>query len=383
MVSPPETYTVARGETLSGIVKATCGNSQWPKVAADNKLANPDIIKVGQELVISCASTKQVAATTTARSALQDFVSSARAAMRESAPHPEITDEVEEEVVYDVTSERPSTADQPVAAETTDSPAETSTAQEPTGQTASSQESPAGTVAEAETPTSPNPSEVSQSTTIQPETSSPQNSGKKVKDEKKITGYRLVVMKGQNFGFKPAEGAPGFPIGKNLKSNYVVNGRDTGDPFYSFAQAKGKGDYRYIILSVPAKEIPAGTFTVHIDGYGSIDGAKFLAAAKAFSGKFPGPPSKMHRALTTIGKIAGGGLIMSVTTGGGPIIGFGMSIGAWAIPTISNAYNNAREKRNAAKSAKNDDELQMIHGKEILIDAALNNLSKTPEGGTL
>ena len=43
-------YTVKRGDTLSAIAKAY--RTTWQKIAADNDIANPNIIRVGQQLVI-------------------------------------------------------------------------------------------------------------------------------------------------------------------------------------------------------------------------------------------------------------------------------------------------------------------------------------------
>ena len=46
-------YTVVRGDTLWGIAKRYYGNgSQYPKIAKANNIKNPDIIRVGQKLLI-------------------------------------------------------------------------------------------------------------------------------------------------------------------------------------------------------------------------------------------------------------------------------------------------------------------------------------------
>ena len=46
-------YTVVRGDTLWGIAKRFYGNgSRYPEIARANNIANPDIIHVGQKLLI-------------------------------------------------------------------------------------------------------------------------------------------------------------------------------------------------------------------------------------------------------------------------------------------------------------------------------------------
>jgi len=49
----PQTYTVARGDTLSAIAKRFYGHaSEYRRIAAANNIANPDLIHPGQQLVI-------------------------------------------------------------------------------------------------------------------------------------------------------------------------------------------------------------------------------------------------------------------------------------------------------------------------------------------
>ena len=46
-------YTVVKGDTLWGIAKRYYGNgSRYPEIARANNIANPDIIHVGQKLLI-------------------------------------------------------------------------------------------------------------------------------------------------------------------------------------------------------------------------------------------------------------------------------------------------------------------------------------------
>ena len=46
-------YTVVRGDTLWAIAKRYYGNgSEYPRIAKANNIANPDIIHVGQKLLI-------------------------------------------------------------------------------------------------------------------------------------------------------------------------------------------------------------------------------------------------------------------------------------------------------------------------------------------
>lgn len=48
-----QSYTVVSGDTLSAIAKRFYGNSsEYPKIAAANNIANPDLINVGQVLII-------------------------------------------------------------------------------------------------------------------------------------------------------------------------------------------------------------------------------------------------------------------------------------------------------------------------------------------
>ncbi|MBV6479511.1 MAG: hypothetical protein HGGPFJEG_02285 [Ignavibacteria bacterium] len=48
-----KTYTVKSGDTLSKIAKEFYGNANdYMKIASANGISNPDLIKVGQELVI-------------------------------------------------------------------------------------------------------------------------------------------------------------------------------------------------------------------------------------------------------------------------------------------------------------------------------------------
>jgi nucleoid-associated protein YgaU len=51
--SASQSYTVKSGDTLSKISKAFYGDaSQYMKIAEANNIDNPDLIQVGQELVI-------------------------------------------------------------------------------------------------------------------------------------------------------------------------------------------------------------------------------------------------------------------------------------------------------------------------------------------
>ena len=46
-------YTVVKGDTLWGIAKRYYGNgSRYPEIARANNIANPDIIHIGQKLLI-------------------------------------------------------------------------------------------------------------------------------------------------------------------------------------------------------------------------------------------------------------------------------------------------------------------------------------------
>ena len=48
-----KTYTVVKGDTLWGIAKRYYGNgSRYPEIARANNIANPDIIHIGQKLLI-------------------------------------------------------------------------------------------------------------------------------------------------------------------------------------------------------------------------------------------------------------------------------------------------------------------------------------------
>lgn len=53
--SAPTAYTVVAGDGLWNIAVKICNNGYaWPKIATDNKIANPNVIEVGQQLTISC-----------------------------------------------------------------------------------------------------------------------------------------------------------------------------------------------------------------------------------------------------------------------------------------------------------------------------------------
>lgn len=51
----PCSYTVRQGDTLVGIAKRECGNSTtWQQIADDNNISNPNLIQVGQKLILNC-----------------------------------------------------------------------------------------------------------------------------------------------------------------------------------------------------------------------------------------------------------------------------------------------------------------------------------------
>jgi nucleoid-associated protein YgaU len=51
----PVTYKVQAGDSLWSIGVKTCNNGYlWPRIAADNKIANPGLIFSGQELKVIC-----------------------------------------------------------------------------------------------------------------------------------------------------------------------------------------------------------------------------------------------------------------------------------------------------------------------------------------
>ena len=51
-----KTYTVMQGDTLVHIAARECNNSiTWQQIAADNNISNPNLIQVGQQLILNCA----------------------------------------------------------------------------------------------------------------------------------------------------------------------------------------------------------------------------------------------------------------------------------------------------------------------------------------
>ncbi len=54
-IKQPLSYTVEKGDNLWNIAVKTCNNGYaWVKTARENKLANPNLLYVGQVLKISC-----------------------------------------------------------------------------------------------------------------------------------------------------------------------------------------------------------------------------------------------------------------------------------------------------------------------------------------
>ena len=54
-VREPVSYSVSTGDNLWNIAVKTCGNGfLWVKIANENRLANPNLLYVGQVLKISC-----------------------------------------------------------------------------------------------------------------------------------------------------------------------------------------------------------------------------------------------------------------------------------------------------------------------------------------
>jgi len=173
-------------------------------------------------------------------------------------------------------------------------------------------------------------------------------SAKKNAKAKKITGYQLVLPEdvAAAIGIQLGRKLPTYVALFNTESDKVRNipAKYLSLEKGSFATATKE---KSVALSVSLKEMPTQPFTLLVTSVNEpIDGALFVANAKAFQGKFPGPRTGLRRVMEVAML---GGNFYFLTAAFGPIAGPAAAGGVFLGRTIIAHHAAASQKKAEAK----------------------------------